>query len=208
MSSRPYNWYSEDGVLPPTTKVQETRQNDPEPLWYLRGLSYGVYRQTTHWVRRRRAFIDSLSAPGRLWCERCGLDQIGWVRVHKVWYLDLDGKPCTAKSKLYPRKYEAIEWEPRLARFDVHHLTYERLGEELDGDLELLCHACHNLEHRENTVAARFWNAHRFREGDDPYDGSDPGSPSSVGGVDVYDAYAVNIGDVEERVVGTEEEEE
>ena len=31
----------------------------------------------------------------------------------------------------------------------VHHLTYERLGEELDSDLQALCKPCHNLAEAE-----------------------------------------------------------
>jgi 5-methylcytosine-specific restriction endonuclease McrA len=30
---------------------------------------------------------------------------------------------------------------------DVHHRTYERLGRELDEDLEVLCRDCHAHEH-------------------------------------------------------------
>ena len=29
--------------------------------------------------------------------------------------------------------------------FDVHHLTYERLGRELLSDLQVLCHDCHKI---------------------------------------------------------------
>jgi 5-methylcytosine-specific restriction endonuclease McrA len=32
---------------------------------------------------------------------------------------------------------------------EVHHNTYERLGEELDTDLMVLCRHCHRLHHRE-----------------------------------------------------------
>ncbi len=32
-------------------------------------------------------------------------------------------------------------------RLRVHHLTYERLGAELDGDLRVLCETCHRIEH-------------------------------------------------------------
>lgn len=32
-------------------------------------------------------------------------------------------------------------------RLDVHHLTYARLGAELDTDLEVICRACHQKEH-------------------------------------------------------------
>jgi 5-methylcytosine-specific restriction endonuclease McrA len=31
----------------------------------------------------------------------------------------------------------------------VHHLTYERLGRELDTDLVVLCRQCHANEHRD-----------------------------------------------------------
>lgn len=30
---------------------------------------------------------------------------------------------------------------------DVHHLTYDRIGQELDSDLEVICRACHKEEH-------------------------------------------------------------
>lgn len=32
-------------------------------------------------------------------------------------------------------------------RLEVHHLTYERLGEELMSDLMVLCFGCHKAEH-------------------------------------------------------------
>ena len=30
---------------------------------------------------------------------------------------------------------------------DIHHNTYQRLGQELDGDLIVLCRACHSVLH-------------------------------------------------------------
>ena len=41
--------------------------------------------------------------------------------------------------------------------FDVHHLTYERVGEELDSDLAVVCSPCHNLIHKPNSPAAKHW---------------------------------------------------
>ncbi len=35
---------------------------------------------------------------------------------------------------------------------DVHHRTYERLGEELDQDLTFLCRACHTNFHENRTL--------------------------------------------------------
>jgi hypothetical protein len=33
---------------------------------------------------------------------------------------------------------------------EVHHRSYERLGAELTTDLVVLCHACHQLHHKQN----------------------------------------------------------
>jgi hypothetical protein len=38
---------------------------------------------------------------------------------------------------------------PSKRDLNVHHRTYERLGAELDTDLEVLCFTCHNGHHRE-----------------------------------------------------------
>jgi 5-methylcytosine-specific restriction endonuclease McrA len=43
---------------------------------------------------------------------------------------------CTSKTK----------------RLMTHHKTYERLGNELEGDLECLCKKCHEIEHKKKTL--------------------------------------------------------
>ena len=40
------------------------------------------------------------------------------------------------------------------APLDIHHLTYERLGNELVTDLIELCRACHWITHKEQELAA------------------------------------------------------
>ena len=35
---------------------------------------------------------------------------------------------------------------------DVHHRTYERLGQELDEDLTVLCRACHSIFHEQRRL--------------------------------------------------------
>lgn len=45
-------------------------------------------------------------------------------------------------------------------QWNVHHKTYERLGEEEFGDVELLCLMCHNLEHYPESHAAKYWVKH------------------------------------------------
>lgn len=42
-------------------------------------------------------------------------------------------------------------------KFHVHHVSYARLGYELDDDLILLCAPCHNLVHFPDSRAARHW---------------------------------------------------
>lgn len=37
----------------------------------------------------------------------------------------------------------------RRGKLELHHKTYERLGEELDSDLEVLCPGCHRKADRE-----------------------------------------------------------
>jgi hypothetical protein len=109
------------------------RQLRPEPLWYLKGLSYSDYLHSDHWKLRRQEFLAGREQQ----CERCELEHIDET-------VSDDG----------------AEVERRAPRFNVHHLSYERLGEELDEDLMLLCAPCHNLEHRPDSHAGRWW--HRF----------------------------------------------
>jgi 5-methylcytosine-specific restriction endonuclease McrA len=39
-------------------------------------------------------------------------------------------------------------------RLEVHHRTYERLGNELPEDLSTLCHECHDLFSKHNRLPA------------------------------------------------------
>lgn len=69
-------------------------------------------------------------------------------------------------SDRYQRVLCGVEWAERRAEIieargavcegcggdreelELHHLNYERLGDELDSDLVLLCVQCHCLAHR------------------------------------------------------------
>lgn len=46
-------------------------------------------------------------------------------------------------------------------RLTLHHLTYERLGREVDADLLVLCWACHHGadSERKAATASRLWDA-------------------------------------------------
>lgn len=50
---------------------------------------------------------------------------------------------------------------PRSAPLEVHHLTYERLGEERMEDLQTLCRICHCREHGRVPTSAD-WDRVRF----------------------------------------------
>jgi 5-methylcytosine-specific restriction endonuclease McrA len=55
------------------------------------------------------------------------------------------------------RKLESVGYACQVCnrsgvQLDVHHRTYERRGAELDTDLTVLCHACHNLFHKAGRI--------------------------------------------------------
>jgi HNH endonuclease len=136
-----------------------------EPLWYLRGLGYSAYLQTNAWRIRKAAYVEG--RPMR--CERCGLETIDEIEVTYTRSIDpVTGQECS------PRKKDAVAqqrvaWEYRAPQFHVHHLSYERLGHESDDDLELLCSPCHNLEHRPDSNAGRWWKQHIQGADDEGY---------------------------------------
>ena len=108
--------------------VKDAEQPAPlEPIWYLRSIPYSEYRQS-NWLRQRRARYRSGHDSV---CQRCGIASVS-SRDKTV---SLDKRP----------------------RFNVHHVSYENLGDEPDCDLELLCSACHNAEHYPESAAAIWW---------------------------------------------------
>jgi len=106
-----------------------------------------------------------------LHCEECVLereDRWGkeWVRQeleYRRWLLNLRAMP-------YEEYLQTPHWkrrrEDRLraagrrcqlcnrgsGTLNVHHRTYERLGEELDGDLIVLCRSCHSTFHEHHRL--------------------------------------------------------
>lgn len=129
--------------------------DEPEPLWYLKALPYGAYRQTAHWRQRKQDFLASCGPEPA--CARCGLRWIDHVTVTRRWHVDaLTGQPCSARKK-HAELREQKTTQPRPARFEVHHLRYDHLGHEPDEDLELVCAPCHNLAHFPDSHAAQWW---------------------------------------------------
>jgi hypothetical protein len=143
-----------------------TRHLSREPLWYLKGLPYGDYLQTDHWKITRQDYLDAFD--GELSCERYGLSVIDEVSYERKYhYRNAPGgdymEECRSDAA---GAMETYDWwvEDRPPRFNVHHLTYERLGEEHPDDLLLLCSPCHNLEHNPDSHAAVYWKEHLEEE--------------------------------------------
>ena len=74
------------------------------------------------------------------------------------WYLCSDQWRKTRAHVLNTREM-ACERCGAKQNLEVHHLSYERIGNELDSDLTLLCRKCHGSTHGYNQ---------RHRKGDDP----------------------------------------
>lgn len=67
-------------------------------------------------------------------------------QVYREEYLSSDHWLATAKDAR-ARAGQQCQDCGKKTRLDVHHLTYARLGEELDADLMALCRTCHRARH-------------------------------------------------------------
>jgi hypothetical protein len=79
------------------------------------------------------------------------------------------GQRCTRmlEDRTGNPRHWTMERCPNTTDLQVHHLTYDRLGHELDSDLEVLCKRCHLLEHVLQTRCTRC--------GGDCFEGQDAG---------------------------------
>jgi hypothetical protein len=80
---------------------------------------------TDHW---REAYLAHLQSPA-------------WQRMRELKFAEA-GHCCERCGKAGPP-------------LEVHHLTYERLGHELPGDLKVVCHECHVEEDKARAIAGR-----------------------------------------------------
>jgi hypothetical protein len=141
-----------------------TREKTKEPVWYLRGLPYYDYLQTDHWDLFKESYLRYRFGDATVNCERCGLKFIGqdWFTVHVS---EEDAEAGNTYVEGEPPR-------PRQPRFNLHHLSYERLGQETFEDVILLCSPCHNVEHHPESHAAQYWVKHLSH--------LDPGSHSFI----------------------------
>lgn len=68
-------------------------------------------------------------------------------RIKYADYLDSPGWKLTRKEALVRAGFKCQSCGVSDIGLEVHHLTYERLGEELETDLMVLCDRCHERAH-------------------------------------------------------------
>ena len=85
---------------------------------------------------------------GVAWCWQCERDD---HVVKYETYLKSEEWASVRRRKLLDAEFkcEHCGYTPGIQKrkLEVHHKTYERLGEELMFDLEVLCFNCHKKEH-------------------------------------------------------------
>ena len=74
----------------------------------------------------------------REWYRGTYLESEHWVAFRSGWWARHQGARC-ARRGLFHRCGGSL---------DLHHLTYARVGHELDGDVEPLCRSRHDRAHR------------------------------------------------------------
>lgn len=62
-----------------------------------------------------------------------------WWSIVRITVLGMRGRICQQCGWKWGQTTDRL--------LDVHHLTYERLGDELSTDLRVLCSVCHAAEH-------------------------------------------------------------
>lgn len=98
--------------------------------------SYRAYLRSPHW----RALSARIIARADEHCEWCG--RFCGKNPHPS-----GGDPCDHEGCRFCRFYydeEGARTEREQQSLEVHHQTYERLGQERDDDLVALCWSCHD----------------------------------------------------------------
>ena len=84
-------------------------------------------------AERREARKGKSKKPTRLQLYEAYINSPEW-RKRRAAIIEKRGRKCEECGDIGP--------------VDAHHLTYERLGKELDEDVKLLCRECHQAHHR------------------------------------------------------------
>lgn len=117
----------------PSFEEQCLRSHASEPLWYLRSIPYQRYSMSQHWRQLREQLLQER---GRR-CQVCGFS-----RIEEPWI----GSPDL------PISHGDVPLQ-------IHHLSYIRLGEELQRDLLVVCEPCNYTISRPGAESSQFWMA-------------------------------------------------
>ena len=141
--------------MPHISRVQRVAV-DEEPIEYLLSVPYTVYIHSIHWHHLRERIFDERGEQ----CEfpLCQLRVVVTINVQYqgVGIRSATGEWRTSQSKS-AQPFSYIKQEDIGPEFTLHHLTYERLGQERDSDLMILCAACHSLVHARDWRSVRYW---------------------------------------------------
>lgn len=80
----------------------------------------------------------------KIYCEDTDETCVGYVNYLKSKHWQM------LRSRLVGVNRRCAKCSKQTSNIQLHHLTYERLGHELDSDLIPLCNSCHNAEHAKN----------------------------------------------------------
>lgn len=114
-----------------------------------------------------RELFDELGLPAPKWSLSTLTSAYGSEIANDLILAQLYGK--TPQEQAYQNYIDSEEWRARSARakeradhrcqlcyspgpLHTHHRTYERLGNERDSDLTVLCETCHELFHQHRTL--------------------------------------------------------
>jgi len=98
---------------------------------------------------RQRDLFDDKPPKEMTWRERYNtvISSKRWRKLRERFLAEHDSKCCRCGWK-------KTKWD-KSRTIDLHHKTYERLGKEMDSDLELVCGLCHVIADRERAAKGR-----------------------------------------------------
>ncbi len=135
---------------PPAAAVKHARMVDYQLSWALTNLRRdGLVENPVRCVWRLAG--AALEAPERVLDEPVYLDRLD--ELQRMAYREYLRTPewRTTRAAALVRADHCCSLDVTHTRdLEVHHRTYSRLGQELVGDLVVLCHDCHKLHHQAN----------------------------------------------------------
>jgi 5-methylcytosine-specific restriction endonuclease McrA len=79
------------------------------------------------------------------------------MKINYADYIKSPGWASKRRGKLFDANYKCEKCGSETQTLEVHHLTYERLGDERMSDLIVLCSYCHKVAHNGEPVLSPDW---------------------------------------------------